>query len=170
MELAILLLTIVADLGLLCVGYLLVSGKEYARKKGENLATKEDIGDITRQIEAVRAEYAEKLQTLIHEQTSVRAATQRRHELSMAALDKRLEAHQTAYYYWREIVIKAHQSGTDSEFFKECDIWWVKHCLYIMSAGDVIRKAAQLPSYEFDPQEDPISRANGELAAAFPEG
>jgi len=96
MQWVILVLTIAADLGVLCVGYLAYTGKAYATKKGENLATKEDIADITRKVESVRAEYAEKLQTLIHEKAASREATQRHHQLSMAALDKRLEVHQTA--------------------------------------------------------------------------
>jgi hypothetical protein len=142
MELTILLLTVVADVGLLCFGYLLLSGKAYAKKKGENLATREDIGAITRQIEAVRAEYAEKLQTLIHDQTALREATQQRHQLSMAALDKRLQAHQTAYYLWREILIKFHKNDDDSAFFDKCDIWWAKHCLYLSPDVDKAFRAA----------------------------
>ena len=120
-------------------------GKAYSKKKGENLATREDIGAITRQIEAVRAEYAEKLQTLIHDQTALREAMQRRHQLSMAALDKRLQAHQTAYYLWREIWVKALRVDKDddeSEFFKECDIWWAKHCLYLSPEAEKAFRAA----------------------------
>jgi hypothetical protein len=36
----------------------------YAKRKGENAATKQDISDITAKVEAVRLEYAEKLESL----------------------------------------------------------------------------------------------------------
>ena len=142
----------------------------------KNLATKEDIAEITRRIESVRAEYAKQLQMLSHQNTSIRDAVQRRHQLSMAALDKRLEAHQEAYYLWRQMLSKAYDEDNFA-FFKECETWWEKHGLYLSaeaedafvhayrvglvlkqsggnegmwkilrSAGSVIRTAAQLPA------------------------
>lgn len=40
--------------------------KSYAGKKGENLATKEDIGEITQKIESVKTDFAVKLEQLKH--------------------------------------------------------------------------------------------------------
>ncbi|CAN0479129.1 unnamed protein product, partial [Laminaria digitata] len=39
----------------------------YISEKSKNLATKQDIGDITEKIESVRADYAENLEYLRHE-------------------------------------------------------------------------------------------------------
>lgn len=183
------------------VGLAVLYFRSYLNKKAENLATKEDLAEITRKVESVRAEYAEKLQTVIHENTLVRDALDRRHQLGMAALDKRLQAHQTAYYLWREILIKFQRKDDNSAFFEKCDIWWAKHCLYlspeaekafraalrlghafkafqgtvtelkafesITSAGDVIRKAAQLPPL---PQDELVLPSNREAAANSPVG
>ncbi len=158
--------------------------RSYLRKKGENLATKEDTAEITRKVEEVRAEYAENLHTLIHEKTLIREAVQRRHQLSMAALDRRLQAHQTAYFLWRQLSSEATKDD-GFVFIQRCDTWWDKHCLYlseeagsafrealhaaasvrelrstgrdlsgywdkIYQAGDVIRKAVQLPPLSRD--------------------
>lgn len=109
---------------------LTLSLKAYSEEKGKNLATKEDIAEITRKVESVRAEYAERLQALIHENTLNREATQRRHQLSMAALDKRLEAHQQAYALWRRLAF-LEEKDARFEFFQECEKWWVEHCLYL---------------------------------------
>ena len=61
----------------------------YIRRKGQNLATKEDISDITDKIEGVRADYAKKIEDFSHH-----------NRLKIAALDKRLDAYQQAYTLW----------------------------------------------------------------------
>ncbi len=42
----------------------LIFFKNYFKKKGENIATKEDIGEITRQVESVKTEYQENLENI----------------------------------------------------------------------------------------------------------
>jgi hypothetical protein len=187
---------VVHDLGLMAIGGLLVFLKAYSAQKGKNLATKEDIAEITRKVESVRAEYGEKLQILIHEQTATREASQRRHQLSMAALDKRLQVHQTAYSLWRQMMFHATEENS-SAFFERCQTWWEKHCLYlsedaenafmaalhmarmykqtngarevngwatITNAGNVIRKAAQLPALALPPQSPLPTRSEAATA------
>ncbi|MFZ0052673.1 MAG: hypothetical protein WAK96_12940, partial [Desulfobaccales bacterium] len=58
----------------------------YASEKGRNLATKEDISEITKKIEEIKHQY-----NLMIEQIKGR------HQLRLAALEKRLEIHQQAY-------------------------------------------------------------------------
>src|SRR6266498_2581136 len=72
----------------------------YLSKKGENLATKEDIAVITREVEQVRSEYAERLENIVQQNRLLLEQTKRKHQLSIAALDRRLEAHQQAYTLW----------------------------------------------------------------------
>lgn len=62
----------------------------YLKKKAENIATKEDIKDITKKIEDIRSQYNKQLE--LH-----KASLQLSNQLKLAALDKRLEKHQEAF-------------------------------------------------------------------------
>ncbi|BEP54523.1 hypothetical protein GmRootV118_17670 [Variovorax sp. V118] len=96
----------------------------YLGKKGQNLADKEDIAAITREIEQVRSQYA-----LVVER--FKAGNQ----LRFAALDRRLQAHQEAYEHWRHLLRMAPQGRGDRDAFRivstECSIFWEKNCLYL---------------------------------------
>ena len=58
----------------------------FIREKGKNLATKKDIGRITKEIESVKSIYTKEIEHIREKQ-----------QLRLAAIDKRLEAHQKAY-------------------------------------------------------------------------
>src|SRR5262249_2999875 len=60
---------------------------------------KEDIAKITREVEQVKHEYARRLESLAHQNRLVLEQGSRRHQLRMAALDRRLEVHQQAYTF-----------------------------------------------------------------------
>jgi hypothetical protein len=83
------------------------------------LATKEDIASITREQEKVR-----------HEFQTFREQTTQKHQLRLAALDKRLAVHQEAYIQWRELLRNAHSINTVSNL-SACEDWWWKNCLYL---------------------------------------
>lgn len=70
----------------------------YLAQKAQNLATKEDIARITNEIERVKSEYAFLLEEL-----------KARHQMRLAAVDRRLQAHQDAYSLWRKAHL--HQPG-----------------------------------------------------------
>jgi hypothetical protein len=141
----------------------------YLREKGKNLATKEDIGELTRIVEEIKNEHAKELELL-----------KSHNQLRMAAIDKRMQAHQEAFALWRRLFRTADKPDEDGnltkECVKECDKWWGDNCLYlepdarvafidafwaavnrwpdndkgsnwekIESAGDVILYAVQLP-------------------------
>ncbi|MFZ5503577.1 MAG: hypothetical protein ACOY3V_08655 [Pseudomonadota bacterium] len=91
----------------------------YLAKKAENLATREDVAAITHEIERVRSEYAVLIEQL-----------KARHQLRMAALDRRLQAHQEAFELWRELLGAAHTDGIGKVVLK-CQSWWEKNCLYL---------------------------------------
>ena len=76
----------------------------YLKKKGENLATKEDIGGITKKIEAIRSEYNAQLE-------SHKASLELSNQLKLAALDKRLQKHQEAYTLWRKLHFQPVERG-----------------------------------------------------------
>lgn len=92
----------------------------YLMEKGKNLATKEDVAAITRQVQSVRHEYEVLLEEL-KGQNQVRAAS----------LDRRLQAHQDAFSHWRSLVVGAKDRQAA---IAECDSWWEKNCLYLEPA------------------------------------
>ena len=91
----------------------------YFSKKAENLATREDIAAITHEIESVKTQYA----VLIEESKA-------KHQLRMAALDRRLQAHQEAFTLWRKLLGGTY-SEEIGEVVLECQAWWEKNCLYL---------------------------------------
>ncbi|MDX5367102.1 MAG: hypothetical protein LPK88_11720, partial [Alphaproteobacteria bacterium] len=91
----------------------------YLSKKGENLATKEDISAITHLQEGVKHEF----QTLIEQ---MRATASMR----MAAVEKRLAAHQEAYSLWLRLFFDVH-SERNNERIADCERWWEANNLYL---------------------------------------
>ena len=102
----------------------------YLRKKGENLATKQDIAEITDEIERVRSEYARSLEDISQQNRLLLEQAKRKHQLSIAALDRRLEAHQQAYSLWWKLSFKIFDKDI-ADMVLECQDWWVKNCIYL---------------------------------------
>jgi len=126
----------------------------YLRKKGENLATREDIGKITREVEGIKAENAAKLQALDLQNQQILQQQTRKHQLELAALDKRLAAHQEAYALWdrlrRSILLRDPEKR--KRIVSECQDWWLSHCLFLTDeAREAFRRALddaeKLPDY-----------------------
>lgn len=102
----------------------------YVRTKARNLATKEDIEEITNKVESIKAEYAKQLELLQQEHRQFLQQQELKQKLSVAALDKRLAAHQEAYVLWWKLVGSAtKKEGEDAAF--ECQEWWVNNSLYL---------------------------------------
>ena len=91
----------------------------YLGEKGKNLATREDIEVITQKIEGVRMQY-----------TSIAEELKARHQLRLAALDKRLEVHQEAFTLWRKLLSVTH-SDEVGKVVVECQTWWEQNCIYL---------------------------------------
>jgi hypothetical protein len=108
----------------------------YFHKKGENLATKEDIADITDEVENVRSLYASQLQDLQHRNELLLEQVRSRQQLRMAALEKRLQAHQDAYTLWRKLRINL-SSPNISSIVSECQEFVDRNCLYLDHAARV---------------------------------
>lgn len=94
----------------------------YLSEKGKNLATREDIASITDEIERVRAQYSIVLEEL-----------KNKNQLRLAAIDRRLEAHQEAFVLWRKLISYAHTDEI-GKVVLECQDWWEKNCLYLEPA------------------------------------
>ncbi len=102
----------------------------YFSKKGENLATKEDIAEITDRIEAVKTEYAEALEGVKAQYAILIEGKKASHQLRLAAIDRRLQAHQEAFTHWREVLACMHTQQLGVTITK-CQKWWEEHCLYL---------------------------------------
>ena len=91
----------------------------YLSEKGKNLATREDIEEITRKVEGVRTQYLSLVEEL-----------KARHQLRMAAVDRRLQAHQEAFTIWRGVMASTHTEEVGKVVI-ECQSWWEKNCVYL---------------------------------------
>jgi len=91
----------------------------YLSEKGKNLATREDVEHITRLVESAKAPYTELLEEL-----------RARHQLRLAAVDRRLQAHQEAFVLWRDLVRVVHKEGVGKAVV-DCELWWERNCLYL---------------------------------------
>ena len=123
--------TLIGLAGFGALGYLLLSLRSYVKKKGENQATKEDMAAITREVEKVKHEYAAQLETIAQQDRLVVEAVKQRHDLRLAALDRRLIAHQEAYSHWWNLLLSVHDKDEVGERVRECQDWFVKNRLYL---------------------------------------
>lgn len=92
----------------------------YLREKGSNLAKQEDLSKITTKIEEVKLIFAKKLES-----------KREKHSLRLAALDRRLEAHQQAYTLWLKLMRNVHDETQIRDVVRESQKWWDEHCLFL---------------------------------------
>lgn len=61
------------------------------------------------------------------------AISERRHQLRLAALERRLEVHQEAFILWREIIKHLHDDSDEEigRIVLRCEEWWETNCLYL---------------------------------------
>jgi hypothetical protein len=119
----------------------------YATRKEQNLATKQDIQEITRQVEGIK-----------HEYELIRVQGEWEHQLRLAAIEKRLNTHQQAY----SLLLKLYAVSTyqdQEQLFKDCDDFWRNNCLFLTpDARDKFNMAweaaATIPDlYRTNPEE-----------------
>jgi len=105
------------------VVYLLITRwlSSYLHEKGKNLADKEDIANITGLVSGVEHQY-----DLIIKQIDAKQ------QMRMAAVDKRLQAHQEAFTLWRKLTMEDDQG--EGPIALQCQDWWEKNCLYLEPA------------------------------------
>ncbi len=122
----------------------------YLRKKGENLATKEDVGQLTRKIEEIRSQYNAQLE-------SHKASLELSNQLKLAALDKRLQKHQEAYTLWRKLFFNLRREEKIGAILEECQTWWDENCLYLGKEARSAFNTAMFLAVDFRhlPREDP---------------
>ncbi|MCX8890474.1 hypothetical protein NOK91_25390 [Vibrio parahaemolyticus] len=102
----------------------------YLKEKAKNLATKEDISEITEAIEKVRSQYNEKLQELIYQNNVQLEGHKALNQLRVVAPERRLQAHQEAFALWRKMLSSLH-SDERVNVVMECQDWYNQNCLYL---------------------------------------
>lgn len=124
METSILILQIVILISLIILFFF---GKyffpSYLKKKGENLATKEDISEITTKIQEIKSNYASELEVL-------KSSLELANLIRTGALDKRIEKYQEAFTLWLELFWSLRQKDIYNKVSK-CQEWWNNNCLYL---------------------------------------
>ena len=102
----------------------------YMNEKGKNLATREDVAEITKLVEDVKELYSKRLKELEHQNALVLEQLRAQQQLRLVAVDRRLAAHQQAFTLWRRVIGAAHSDDVHS-LVLECQDWWEKNCLYL---------------------------------------
>jgi hypothetical protein len=59
------------------------------------------------------------------------SAQDRQNQLRLAAIEKRLTAHQEAYALWRKLVFATIEHEDLSTHTLTCETWWNNNCLYL---------------------------------------
>ncbi|WP_324809784.1 hypothetical protein [Ralstonia pickettii] len=88
----------------------------YLRRKGENLATKEDIGRIT----SLQEEVKHGFNLLLEE-------SKQRHGMRMIVAAERMAAHQQAFVNLKRLL----SAREDTSVIEDCRQWADNHCLYL---------------------------------------
>jgi hypothetical protein len=67
----------------------------------------------------------------------------RKQQLQLAALDKRLQAHQDAFTLWHRLIFANRRDNEEfAEVVQQCQDWWQSNCLYLTAeARSAFRKA-----------------------------
>ena len=100
----------------------------YFKKKGENLATREDIEVLTRVTEAVKEEFTQASQAAEHGRRVILERLKGIEGLRVLAGPDRLKAHQQAFTMWQKL---ATTDSRDDAYWRECMAWWLSNCLYL---------------------------------------
>lgn len=102
----------------------------FLQRKGDNRAMKEDIVELKELEERVHSQHAERLENLAHENRKILENTSREHQLRLAALDRRLDAHQQAFALCQRLFSAMHTDKVGGVVI-ECQRWWDSNCLYL---------------------------------------
>lgn len=100
----------------------------YFRKKGENLATKEDVKQITDLAEEISSKYREDAARAGHERQMLIESFKAEQNLRTLVAADRFRAHQQAYAIWQQLV--GWRYG-DSTKLQEGYDWWRNNNLYL---------------------------------------
>lgn len=93
----------------------------YLAEKARNTATREDIADITDKIEKTKIDYTQRIEEL-----------KGTYQLHVASSAKRLEALQSAFVRWAELIHSVYTPKLQDEL-RICSQWLTHNCIYLPS-------------------------------------
>jgi hypothetical protein len=176
MGVLIVVLNVVVIAGVTAIAYLQKTLNGYAVEKGKNLATREDVEQITRQVESVKADYAKQLLALEHAQKLLLEQSNQRHQLSMAVIERRLQAHQDAFSRSLQLSRLAHDKSEGvTDRLNGMLQWYSENCLYLApEAGRAFVRACHAAHMhsslvEGGPTSSTLVRDNWEVITLAPE-
>ncbi len=105
--------------------------RSYLSEKAKNLATKEDIKGITNAVEAVRSEYAAKLEDLAQQNRVLLERVKQQHDLRLVAVERRLQTHQEAYALWFKLLGARHDKKALPGIVRGAQDWYARSRLYL---------------------------------------
>jgi hypothetical protein len=103
----------------------------YLRQKGKEYAKREDIDKITKIVEGIKLDNAKDFEKLAQENRLALSAFEQKNDLRLAALDRRLEAHQKAYSLWYRLIGSVHKESVLWDMMQECNGFWMNNSLYL---------------------------------------
>jgi hypothetical protein len=95
----------------------------YLREKAKGLATKEDVGEITKRVEEARRQYT-------HDLATVTEALKARTGMRMLAGERRLATHQEAYRRWH-LLLRSAPLNAGASVADDCLQWWRENALFL---------------------------------------
>ena len=116
-----------AVLGLALKGFV----RAYVEKKGANRADVEDLPRLTRLTEEVLQKFRDQSEEQAHRNREILERLSHRHDLRMAALEKRLAVHQEAYTLWYEMYAARHDRAAAGVASEKAQRWWLANSLYL---------------------------------------
>lgn len=78
------------------------------------------------------------------------AREERRHQLRLAALDRRLQAHQEAFSHWRRIMKDIGDPVNIGQTVMDCQEWWDNNCLYLTAEARQAFSHAYMTAHTYD--------------------
>ena len=143
----------------------------YLAEKGKNLATKEDISEITEKLENVKVQFTQaigylgekgknlatkediagitrEIEAVKLEYTMLAVQFKAQHQLRLAALDRRLQAQQQAFALWRRLVRDVYSDQIGATVHA-CQVWWEENCLYLEPAAREAFSAAYATAHSY---------------------
>jgi hypothetical protein len=137
MQIAILVVQLLFLVAFVIVG-------QYLREKGKNLATKEDVGEITSIVENIKKENAKELAALAHERHLDIKRLEQLNDLRLASIDERLKAYQEAYSLAFRMLDAMGNRQQSFVVLKACTNFWEHRSLYISEAVRVALDKAMI--------------------------
>lgn len=132
MENVLITLNFLVLIGLFVIGiFSKVYFPKYLENKAKNLATKEDVGEITTIVESIKKENAIELEKLSQQHRFEIQKLDQFNNLRMAALDKRLEVHQEAYELVFGMLEALGNRENEIEILRKANEFWKTKSLYV---------------------------------------